>query len=528
MRDPIGGAAGPAASYAAIAIQPDAFVRPGRRERAHLLSGIIAGSSALIVGLAVIVRILSIHVSIFDWDEYAFGLVGRAALAGHWPPDGAFDNKPCGLIMLFAAAQGVFGETVLALRLTGIAAASLTAAIVFQSARKLDLAPQAPWVAAALFSVLTLAYGGWASMSELVACPFIALASHMALGRMSRWGCLAFGALSGLAFQASYLAFPGIVLTSLAVSAMAGDRGWIAPVQRLAAIVLGFGVIVALIWTPEIVHHSFSRFVAEQIHYHKNYAVGTRECVKTIATFIGLMAVPVVLIGVEARLIGRDAAAAICRRRAVLICGYIGAILGAVASGRIYPHYFILGLPALSLIVVAGAERLAGADRGRVLVAPWLVAGVIAIWQVAAMGQSTFAHFSTGHLSTSQMARFGDGQFEARAAAIIDTASTPNDRLLVFDESPAIYFLAHRDPVVRYVFPNHYLPEWPGAVPAVDARALLDQALVQRPALVVVGHLLPTDVDAMTVFLNAGCRPLQTAIEGAREATVLRCRSGVR
>jgi hypothetical protein len=109
---------------------------------------------------------------------------------------------------------------------------------------------------------------------------------------------------------------------------------------------------------------------------------------------------------------------------------------------------------------------------------------------------------------------------EAQAAAAVDRLTRPGQGVFVFDESHAIYYLARRPAVSRYVFPTHYLSSCEHAPAIVDAATVLAQALARRPALVLVGARCPPEIDAAAQVERAGYRRIEEIEDDGRRIAV--------
>jgi hypothetical protein len=138
---------------------------------------------AALVGVVFVARLALLNVAPHDADEFMFALGGRDLLQGHLPPNGVFDNKPVGLLYLFALAELIGGQTVAAIHGLGLVAAALTAGLLVVSIRRLGASEGIAPALAALLSVEIVCLGGWLTMSEVVAAPLIAGATFFCWGR---------------------------------------------------------------------------------------------------------------------------------------------------------------------------------------------------------------------------------------------------------------------------------------------------------------------------------------------------------
>jgi hypothetical protein len=80
--------------------------------------------------------------------------------------------------------------------------------------------------------------------------------------------------------------------------------------------------------------------------------------------------------------------------------------------------------------------------------------------------------------------------FEERAAAAVAAASSPEDLILVFNESHSIYFLSRRPSVAKFVFPTHYLEATNFRVLGIEPSRYFESLLQRKPKVLVIGELL--------------------------------------
>ncbi len=76
--------------------------------------------------LVLFLRLPALPQAVIDWDESVYLLMARSMLQGHVPYTVVWDHKPPGLYVLFALAQLLFGQSVLAIRLLAVAAVTVS------------------------------------------------------------------------------------------------------------------------------------------------------------------------------------------------------------------------------------------------------------------------------------------------------------------------------------------------------------------------------------------------------------------
>jgi hypothetical protein len=253
-------------------------------------------------------------------------------------------------------------------------------------------------------------------------------------------------------------------------------------VRRGALVAIGFLAVFVLILLPQIVSGDIVGYFATQLRYSLSYRVPTSVHVYWRGMFGPVMRIaPALLIAAALLPIGAHFVGWPERRRwrpaVIFSAGFVGALIAAMASQRFYPHYFILALPFLIMLTMTFLALLPSRLRLVGLLGVLAFGGAVGggyMWQV---GANLVAN------------GFAQPSFEAEVADHIRLVTTPDERIFVFYESHAIYYLARRDAVTHIVFPGHYSSERVGVTTFIDPHALLEQALAQRPALIVIGGL---------------------------------------
>ncbi|KMS54429.1 hypothetical protein V474_20870 [Novosphingobium barchaimii LL02] len=389
------------------------------------LTRMLTGGAAILLLLAFYARWKTLAVTTFDGDEYAFALVARDILQGKLPYTGIFDNKPVGLNYLFALAQALGGQTVAAIHALGLVSAALAAAVIYFSTRRLQMSRAVALGLAALFATETLHLGGWASMSELVALPFLCLANYLTLEQPLRWQSI---------------------------------------LARGVAISFGFVAALALAWLPQLLSGDLQHYLAEQAQYHGAYRSPFPPLWLWRSNFIeplSFLSLPTVvacvLYGIAHRRLRFG------RAFWLLSLQLIGAVLANCASNRLYIHYLILALPAAALLPAA-MLRTVPLNNSR-----WLALAVLAC---AAFHQISLLRALPDYLVRPSL--------EADAARLIESRTLPNSAIMVFNAQHTIYYLSHRPAATRFVFQNHYLSTCDGAPAIKSALQVLQLGLAEK------------------------------------------------
>lgn len=489
-------------------IHHEEAARPGRGPPG-LLAGALACGGLLVLLLAFYARGKTLGVTTFDGDEYAFALVARDILHGKLPYTGIFDNKPVGLNYVFALAQAIGGQTVVAIHALGMIVTGLAAALIYLSTRRLRMPVAVALGLAALFATQTLYLGSWATMSELVALPLLCLANHLMLAcpperkSLGVPQLLALGAAYGLCVQITYLALPAFGLVALGLTLEPPLR-WQSLMARGLAIGIGFVAALALAWLPQLLSGDLPHYLAEQGQYHAAYRRPLPPLWLWRSNFIEPLlwlgtptAAACVLHGIGYRRFPLD--------RAVYLLGLqlIGALIAACASNRLYLHYLILALPAAALLPAAVLQGLPPAYSR------WLALAVLAC---TAFHQIGLLRAMPGDLARPSL--------EADAARLIDSRTSPNSAIMVFNAQHSIYYLSNRAAATRFVFPNHYLSTCDGAPAIKPAQEVLQQGLAAKPALLLVGHLCRATINADALARQAHYQPVDIISVNGQSLTI--------
>ena len=163
--------------------------------------------------------------------------------------------------------------------------------------------------------------------------------------------------------------------------------------------------------------------------------------------------------------------------------GFVGGLLAssfvAVTPGFFFfPHYFVLMLPAVALLVGAGctlaAQRLRGSGLGTL--------GVFLPAAVFLIGSGWVLTSERTHYIGSYVA------FDAAPAlaSYISNHSTPANRVAVFGSEPEIYFYAHRHAASGYIYMYDITSPAPRA--GEMKQEMLREVEVARPEFVVDVH----------------------------------------
>lgn len=466
----------------------------------------LAGFSAL----SLLLRFTAFSRSVIDWDESLFLLMGRAILRGEIPYTTVWEHSPVGGPLLFAAAQWLFGESVLAIRILTWLAASLTCWLLYLMAN--DLAGQgrvAGVVAGLSYAVYSLNNSGQAAHRELFFAPLVTLAVWLLVGQRFQaagglwWRTtgrlLAAGFLLGAGLQLKYLYiwdWAGVAVIALLPpldnSQNAGRIGVAEAARRIALLAAGPVALVGAVAFYFALNRHLDEFVFANFITGASYAVQQPldldllvrklryQVTSNMLPWLGLLLMPVYLMG------ARNLSPSERRRFLYVGIWFFFALVGALFTRQLFGHYFLQVLPALCVLlglVVAGAltgARIPPATSQRgVLVAlillgplvprayPELMGSVQAIHQRLVVGQPPVL------------------DLPAQVAHYLRQCMKTEDVLFVVDYEPIVYYLADADAATRYLFTSHLTDVSYSWSDGIDQPAEIDAAFGSQPVYVV-------------------------------------------
>ncbi len=396
-----------------------------------------------------------------DEGEYAY--TGQLLLQGIPPYKLAYSMKFPGTAASYALLMSIFGDTTAGIHLGLILINLVTVGLIFFLGRYLlgELAGLAAAAAYGVISLMPYVLGQAAHATHLVVLPAIAGASVLirALDRQSRILILASGCLFGLALLMKQ---PGLFFVLFGfVFLFSHDRSRHVKLRQSALrsliFLLGatvpFFVTCLLLWNVGV----FEKFWFWTIKYAGQYgsqvsiADGLRifadnlpNAVGTAWPIWGIAASGLVICMVNRTL----------RTRAVFLTTFAFFSILAVCPGFYFrPHYFILVLPAVSLIagvaVTAALDTIRfGAQNFRFVVL--LLFGFALAWPMWAEADFFFER----PLAEANRMVNGTNPFpeSIKIGEYIRAQSSVSDTIAVFGSEPQIYFYSRRHSATGYIY----------------------------------------------------------------------------
>ena len=410
--------------------------------------------------VAIRIRLLGIPL---ERDEGEYAYAGQLILQGIPPYKLAYNMKFPGTYAAYAVIMSIFGQTITGIHLGLLLVNAATIALIFFLGRRL-VNTAAGLVAAASYAVLSVSLGvqGFAAhATHFVMLP--ALGGMLLL--LDHSGRQAFGRLfaSGLLFGVGLLMKQPAVFFVLFGAIYLGCRdirrlGLNAAVRNNLILdtgaILPFGLTCLLLWHAGV----FGKFWFWTIDYAHQYgslvplSAGMRVFTKMAPEVIGSSGWTLWTLA------GVALITYVWRIRSsperVFLIGLFLVSVAAVCAGLFFrPHYFVLLLPAISLLVgvlIADMERLLNTRSYAARTLPLLLAA--AAIGLPMVGERSF--LLGRPVDSIPRYVYGESPFveSIPIAKYIREHSSPEDTIAVLGSEPQIYFYSHRHSATGYIY----------------------------------------------------------------------------
>lgn len=460
---------------------------------------------AVIVLLALAMRMPGFGDARHDYDEQLYHLVGLEMLKGHMPYIDIWDRKPFGLFAIFAFTALVSGGSVLGYQLLAAAAAAVGAIQTYVLGRRFG-DPFACLVAAFSYLIVFPLFAAPSAQSEVFYIPLllgmlqltIAVCERDTIAAAMR-PALAAMALGGIALQIKYTVVPQCLLFGLVILWRFARLG-AGPVRlaRHAAVFAALGIApTALVAAGYALAGHLDTFV---------YANFTSIFARGILTgFAAENHLRWITYGSSwlwfVAAIGMAIAAARGKRgnwAYWLVAAYVAASVAAVFMiGNIYTHYFIPPATGLALLAVPAFS----ASPLRRFLALNCIALAVA-----------FAHFD----ATAKRGDIHRATLPGLAAQLRPYVDGTDRCLYIFEGPPALYQATGGCIATRYVFPDHLNSALELHAIGTDPAAEMRRMLATRPGAIVSTALaeLPMPNHTTAAILRAELARNYTRISG--------------
>ena len=412
--------------------------------------------AAIVIGTALVrLRLAGMPL---ERDEGEYAYLGQLILRGEWPYLAAHNMKLPGVYYAYAALMGAFGETDVAIRIGLLLVNACSILLVFGIGRRL-LGTAGGLAGAAVFAVSSLGttvLGFNAKAEHFVVLPALAGLLLLANDRLSAGRCAVAGLLLGL----------GFVMKQPGAAFVACGAVWIALAAQppralliaLAAYAAGTATPFALTCLAMYLAGAFTPFWFWTVTYAREYATmvdrasGMDELREQMAAILRASPGVWLLAGLGAMGMAPGVRG---RRSAWRLAALAIASAVAVAPGlRFSEHYFLLLVPAVSLLAGAGSVTLADwvAARNPAWAHATLL-GAPALACLLALGLDRANLFVASPVQVVRSV-FGTNPFpEAiEIARELAARTAPGERIAIIGSEPEIYFYARRRAATSYIY----------------------------------------------------------------------------
>ena len=424
-----------------------------------------------------------------DEGEYAYA--GQLMLQGIPPYQIAYNMKLPGTYAAYAAIMAIGGQTPAAIHLGLMVVNILTILLMYAIGKRL-YGPLAGAIAGISYGMLSV--GPWVQGFAGHATHFVIFTAAIGLWLLLKakeepqvWMFLVAGVFLGSAFVMKQ---PGAAFGVFAVLYLARVSVWSTSERRksawcLLALTAGMAIPFALtclllwragvfprfwFWTVTYAYqHGTNVSAAEGWHYLKKYFV--QASLSAIALWI-LAGLGLIVIFWNRR----------ARRHWEFLVGLLVFSGLAVSAGLYFrPHYFILLLPALSLLVAVAlnwAAELANQSRNKAL--QYVAMAVFPLAVVVTLAQESNFYFQADPVSASRYVYPKDPFTESAAIGdYLRRNLSPSATMAMLGSEPQIMFYSRRRSVTGYLYTYSLTEEQPYA--ATMQRELISEVETARP-----------------------------------------------
>jgi len=421
--------------------------------------------------------------SAVDWDESLYVLIASQWLQGHLPYTTVFDLKPVGIFAIFSVALGLLGDTILSIRFVTVLFVYATCIAIFLLGRRLLVSRTSALVAAFFYPVFTLGMEGLASNTELFFMFFNIVGLLLLLSALDqfgwkRWVYVFFAGLSfGAALQIKYLVALEVAFfvayfawaNKLSVNQMAR----LAPVLTLG-IALPTGLAMSYFWANNHLNEFlYANFEAPrrylEIGRPEEYWLGLRHSLQDWFKWSWVAITAIVLLGMLAK---PDTQHRLVRR--FLLLWLLAGFLESWAPLKFYPHYYLVTMAPLCLLLAATVERYGSVLDRRFVLGLLLV---LAFPIVRTVDKYYYPWIRT---------YVAQGDPNVNIARHIKKKLDAGEYIYVVNGQPILYYLTHAMLPTKYVLPPLILSPRFSYVAGVDYTIEVDQILSKEPRYVLV------------------------------------------
>ncbi len=419
----------------------------------------LAGLAAVFFGLVIWVRLRLLGLPL-ERDEGEYAYMAQQLLQGVLPYTESQSMKFPGIYFVYAGILKLFGESPSAIHLSLIFVNLATAYFIFLLGKNL-LNLSAGVFSAVCFSVLTLSpnlQGVWANSEHFVLLPAVAGIYFLQIAKDQSMRIFLGGFLLGISllikqhalffylFGALYLGFRIFSESSLSKN----------PFKYIALFITGGLAPLTLIMLLYSASGKFSEFWFCTVQYASEYVSLTSlgegfENFKYSFAKILESNFPILWLS----LIGLASVAWVKKkmREYVFLFGFFVCLFFAIVPGFYFrSHYFLLWMPALSLLAGAGIEGLAHSfSSTKIKNVASVGILLLALGIPFLMQKDVFFKFST--LQITRLV-YGLNPFleSLEVSRYIHDHSEKDDKIAVLGSEPQIYFFSNRKAATRHIY----------------------------------------------------------------------------
>jgi Dolichyl-phosphate-mannose-protein mannosyltransferase len=418
--------------------------------------------ATIVFTLVVAIRIRLLGIPL-ERDEGEYAYAGQLILQGIPPYKLAYNMKFPGTYAAYALTMSIFGQTIIGIRLGLLLINTATIVLIFFLGRRL-MNSTVGVAAAASYAVLSvspsvLGFAGHATHFVLLpvlggTLLLLTTTDRQVSGRLFASGLLFGGGL--------LMKQPGVFFALFgAIYLVSRDLHRRFPLKTVllrssifsSGVILPFGITCLLLWRSGV----FDRFWFWTIDYARHYASLVSFSQASQLLFYSTREVIVVGWPIW-MLAGIGLVAGLWEQRtrasAVFLLGFLFFSALALCAGFYFRlHYFILVLPAVSLLAGVAISRLSDLSVDRSIVVrfiPILILGTALAWPILA--ERKF-FFEASPADASRMiypeSAFGES---IRIAEYLREHSNPSDTIAVLGSEPQIYFYSDRHSATGYIY----------------------------------------------------------------------------
>jgi len=438
-----------------------------------------------LLALSLTLRVASLVDAPLDRDEGAYALIAQQWRHGALPYRDYFDHKPPLVYVAYRLAFAITGEHLAAIRALFAVVNACTALAcgitVWRLTHHAFLAPLLAALAACVFLNSPLVQGETANAETLMALG-TTCAAALVLGAM-RSGRALTALVAGTCAGLAALAKPVALCEAVFFTAWLATPWFATHAVRRRGLVIAFGiglVLPSVAWgLYALASGTLSATVDAVFMYNARYASAA-----VVPLWARLAALPIDYGAPLALLWAGVGGCMLTALRSVLrtaarpanfALGWTAAALvGTLAGGRIYAHYYQQIIPPMAVALGVTAAAVGHLMRGRGARLAYAAVVTVGLWPPLA---------AIGSFATQSAERTCAG-WQPRLAAVIRSLTVPDDRVLVWGAEPYLAFAAERRPINRFIYKYPLLGDSPSATAARhELFALWEE---HRPAVIVV------------------------------------------